>query len=156
LGREVGPSLGQSRGMFMGLFNAPHIVGEALKTAVFASALFREFGFEATPTFDEKRCDIIQALKLKNSETLIAFCQGMQKGAPIDSNVIPEPWDMPGYDSQVIMSAGAFTGGSSIELSSDAPLREPFAVWMQGSMNFDSGKVGVLLAAREIVRRGLV
>ena len=156
LGREVGPSLGQNRGLFMGLFNAPHIVGEALKTAVFAAALFREFGFEATPAFDEKRCDIIQALKLRTSENLIAFCQGMQKGAPIDSTVVPEPWDMPGYDSQVIMSAGAFTGGSSIELSSDAPLREPFAVWMQGSMNFDSGKIGVMLAAQELVNRGLV
>ena len=87
---------------------------------------------------------------------LVAFCQGMQKGAPIDSNVCPEPWDMPGYDSQVIMSAGAFTGGSSIELSSDAPLREPFAVWMQGSLNFDSGKVGVMLAAQEIYKRGLL
>ncbi len=156
LGREVGPSLGQNRGLFMGLFNAPHIVGEALKTAVFAAALMNEFGFEATPAFDEKRCDIIQALKLKTPENLIAFCQGLQKGAPIDSAVVPEPWDMPGYDSQVIMSAGAFTGGSSIELSADAPLREPFAVWMQGSMNFDSGRIGVMLAAQELVNRGLV
>ena len=156
LGREVGPSLGQSRGMFMGLFNAPHIVGEALKTAVFAASLFEELGFEATPKSNEARVDIIQALKLCNSETLVAFCQGMQKGAPIDSNVCPEPWDMPGYDSKVIMSAGAFTGGSSIELSSDAPLREPYAVWMQGSMNFDSGKIGVMLAAQEIYKRGLI
>ena len=156
LGREVGPSLGQSRGMFMGLFNAPHIVGEALKTAVFAASLFEELGFEATPKSNEARVDIIQALKLCNSETLVAFCQGMQKGAPIDSNVCPEPWNMPGYDSKVIMSAGAFTGGSSIELSSDAPLREPYAVWMQGSMNFDSGKIGVMLAAQEIYKRGLI
>lgn len=156
LGREVGPSLGQSRGMFMGLFNAPHIVGEALKTAVFAASLFEELGFEATPKSNEARVDIIQALKLCNSDTLVAFCQGMQKGAPIDSNVCPEPWNMPGYDSKVIMSAGAFTGGSSIELSSDAPLREPYAVWMQGSMNFDSGKIGVMLAAQEIYKRGLI
>lgn len=156
LGREVGPSLGQTRGLFMGLFNAPHIVGEALKTAVFAASLFEQLGYETTPHSSEKRVDIIQALKLCNSETLIAFCQGMQKGAPIDSNVCPEPWDMPGYDNQVIMSAGAFTGGSSIELSSDAPLREPFAVWMQGSLNFDSGKVGILLAAQEIFKRGLL
>lgn len=156
LGREVGPTLGQSRGMFMGLFNAPHIVGQALKTAVFASSLFALLGFDPTPTFNEKRADIIQALKLRDRETLIAFCQGMQKGAPIDSGVVPEPWDMPGYDSQVIMSAGAFTGGSSIELSSDAPLREPFAVWMQGSFNYDSGKIGVILAAEEIYKRGLV
>ena len=156
LGREVGPSLGQTRGLFMGLFNAPHIVGEALKTAVFAASLFEQLGYETTPSSSEKRVDIIQALKLCNSETLIAFCQGMQKGAPIDSNVSPEPWDMPGYDSQVIMSAGAFTGGSSIELSSDAPLREPFAVWMQGSLNFDSGKIGIMLAAQEIYKRGLL
>lgn len=156
LGREVGPSLGQTRGLFMGLFNAPHIVGEALKTAVFAAALFEQLGYETTPHSTEKRVDIIQALKLCNSETLVAFCQGMQKGAPIDSNVCPEPWDMPGYDNQVIMSAGAFTGGSSIELSSDAPLREPFAVWMQGSLNFDSGKVGIMLAAQEIFKRGLL
>lgn len=156
LGREVGPSLGQTRGLFMGLFNAPHIVGEALKTAVFAASLFEQLGYETTPHSSEKRVDIIQALKLCNSETLIAFCQGMQKGAPIDSNVCPEPWDMPGYDNQVIMSAGAFTGGSSIELSSDAPLREPFAVWMQGSLNFDSGKVGIMLAAQEIYKRGLL
>lgn len=156
LGREVGPSLGQTRGLFMGLFNAPHIVGEALKTAVFAASLFEQLGYETTPHSLEKRVDIIQALKLCNSETLIAFCQGMQKGAPIDSNVCPEPWDMPGYDSRVIMSAGAFTGGSSIELSSDAPLREPFAVWMQGSLNFDSGKVGIMLAAQEIFKRGLL
>ncbi len=156
LGREVGPSLGQTRGLFMGLFNAPHIVGEALKTAVFAASLFEQLGYKTTPHSTEKRVDIIQALKLCNSETLVAFCQGMQKGAPIDSNVCPEPWDMPGYDSQVIMSAGAFTGGSSIELSSDAPLREPFAVWMQGSLNFDSGKVGITLAAQEIFKRGLL
>ena len=156
LGREVGPSLGQTRGLFMGLFNAPHIVGEALKTAVFAASLFEQLGYETTPLSSEKRVDIIQAIKLCNSETLIAFCQGLQKGAPIDSNVCPEPWDMPGYDSQVIMSAGAFTGGSSIELSSDAPLREPYAVWMQGSLNFDSGKIGIMLAAQEIYKRGLL
>ena len=140
----------------MGLFNAPHIGGEALKTAVFAASLFEELGFEATPKSNEARVDIIQALKLCNSDTLVAFCQGMQKGAPIDSNVCPEPWNMPGYDSKVIMSAGAFTGGSSIELSSDAPLREPYAVWLQGSMNFDSGKIGVMLAAQEIYKRGLI
>ena len=132
------------------------LAGGALKTAVFAASLFEQLGYETTPHSSEKRVDIIQALKLCNSETLIAFCQGMQKGAPIDSNVCPEPWDMPGYDSQVIMSAGAFTGGSSIELSSDAPLREPFAVWMQGSLNFDSGKVGIMLAAQEIYKRGLL
>ena len=156
LGREVGATLAQNRNVFFGLFNAPNVVKEALKTAAFASALFEEMGYSVTPKPDEKRHDIIQAICLRDTETLKAFCQGMQKGAPVDSFVVPEPWDMPGYDSQVIMSAGAFTSGSSIELSADAPLREPYAVWMQGGLNFASGKVGVMLAAEEIVRRKLL
>lgn len=156
LGTELGATLGQNRNIFMGLFNSPHVVGEAMKTAVFAASLFTELGFEVTPTVTETRHDIIQAICLKNSENLIAFCQGLQKGAPVDSYVTPEPWDMPGYDSQVIMSAGAFTSGSSIELSADAPLREPFAVWMQGGLNFHSGKVGIMLAAEEMNKRGLI
>lgn len=156
LGREVGATLAQNKNIFFGLFNAPVVVKEALKTAAFAAALFEEMGYKVTPKPDETRHDIIQAICLKNSETLIAFCQGMQKGAPVDSFVVPEPWDMPGYDSKVIMSAGAFTSGSSIELSADAPLREPYAVWMQGGLNFTSGKTGVMLAAEEIVRRKLL
>ena len=156
LGREVGATLNQNKNIFFGLFNAPNVVKEALKTAVFAAALFEELGFKVTPASDEKRHDIIQAICLENEERLIAFCQGMQKGAPVDSFVVPEPWDMPGYDSKVIMSAGAFTSGSSIELSADAPLREPYAVWMQGGLNFYSGKTGVMLAAEEIVRRNLL
>jgi len=156
LGLEVGATLGQNRSLFMGLFHAPHVVGEALKTAVFAAALFSEFGFAVTPRYDETRHDIIQAICLENPERLIAFCQGLQKGAPVDSYVTPEPWDMPGYDSQVIMAAGAFTAGSSIELSGDAPLREPFAVWMQGGLNFHTGKIGVLLAAEELHKRNLL
>lgn len=156
LGREVGATLAQNRNVFFGLFNAPNVVKEAMKTAVFASALFEEMGYAVTPKADEHRHDIIQAICLRDTETLKAFCQGMQKGAPVDSFVVPEPWDMPGYDSQVIMSAGAFTSGSSIELSADAPLREPYAVWMQGGLNFASGKVGVMLAAEEIVRRKLL
>ncbi len=156
LGREVGATLSQDENIFFGLFNAPCVVKEALKTAVFAAALFEELGFKVTPKSDETRHDIIQAICLENADRLIAFCQGMQKGAPVDSFVTPEPWDMPGYDSKVIMSAGAFTSGSSIELSADAPLREPFAVWMQGGLNFYSGKTGVMLAAEEIVRRNLL
>ena len=156
LGTELGATLGQNRNIFMGIFNSPHIVGEALKTATFAASLFDLLGFNVTPKFDETRHDIIEAICLKNEENLIAFCQGLQKGAPVDSYVVPEPWDMPGYDSKVIMSAGAFTGGSSIELSADAPLREPFAVWMQGSLNFHSGKLGVMLAAEEMYKRGLI
>ncbi len=156
LGTELGATLGQNRSIFMGLFNSPHVVGEAMKTAVFAASLFTELGFKVTPEVAETRHDIIQAICLENSENLIAFCQGLQKGAPVDSYVTPEPWDMPGYDSQVIMSAGAFTSGSSIELSADAPLREPYAVWMQGGLNFHSGKLGVMLAAEEMLKRGLI
>lgn len=156
LGLEVGATLGQNRSLFMGLFHAPHVVGEALKTAVFAAALFANFGYAVTPAPAETRHDIIQAICLRDAQRLIAFCQGLQKGAPVDAYVTPEPWDMPGYDSQVIMAAGTFTAGSSIELSGDAPLREPFAVWMQGGLNFHSGKLGVLLAAQEMENRGLL
>ena len=156
LGREVGASLGHNRTLFMGLFNAPHVVGEAVKTAVFAAALMEQFGFYCSPKWDEPRADIIQAIQLKTPEALIAFCQGIQKGAPVDAFVTPEPWDMPGYDNQVIMAAGAFTMGSSIELSADAPLREPFAVYVQGGLNFHTGKIGVLLAAQTMLERGLL
>lgn len=156
LGREVGATLGQSRNLYMGLFNAPHVVGEALKAAVFTASLFKEFGFGVTPEINETRHDIIQAVKLEKEENLIAFCQGLQKGAPVDSTAVPEPWDMPGYDSKVIMSAGAFISGASIELSADAPLREPFAVWMQGGLNFHSAKLGIMLAAEEMNKRGLL
>ena len=116
LGREVGASLGHNRTLYMGLFHAPHVVGEALKTAVFCAALMELAGYEASPSSEETRADIIQALKLRTPEALIAYCQGMQKGAPVDAFVTPEPWNMPGYDSQVIMAAGAFTMGASIVL----------------------------------------
>lgn len=156
LGREVGATLGQTRSLYMGLFHAPHVTGEAMKTAAFTAALFETLGFAVTPKPCETRHDIIQAVCLENEARLVAFCQGMQKGAPVDSYVTPVPWDMPGYDSKVIMSAGAFTSGSSIELSADAPLREPFAVWMQGGLNFHSAKLGVQLAAQELEARGLL
>lgn len=113
-------------------------------------------GYEASPASNEPRADIIQALKLRTPEALIAFCQGMQKGAPVDAFVTPEPWDMPGYDSQVIMAAGAFTMGASIELSADAPLREPYAAYMQGGLNYHSGKIGVLLAAQSMLEKGML
>lgn len=156
LGKEVGCTMQANRELFMGAFHAPHVTGEALKTAVFASALFSLLGYDVTPRFDEPRADIIQAVMLRNEKALIAFCQGMQKGAPVDSFVVPEPWDMPGYDSQVIMAAGAFTLGASIELSADAPLREPYAAWMQGGLNFHSGKVGVLLGAQSMIESGVL
>lgn len=156
IGKEVGATLGHTRDLFLGLFNAPHVTGEAIKTAVFASKLLSSLGYEVTPTPEETRADIIQAVVLGNEQALIAFCQGMQKGAPVDSFVTPEPWDMPGYDSQVIMAAGAFTLGASIELSADAPLREPYAVWMQGGLNFHSAKTGILLAVQSMKDKGLL
>jgi cystathionine beta-lyase family protein involved in aluminum resistance len=142
--------------MFMGVFNAPVVVGSALKTAVYTAAMFEDFGFAVTPSSEESRHDIIQALCLENPERLVAFCQGIQSGAPVDSFVVPEPWDMPGYDSQVIMAAGAFIMGSSIELSADAPIREPFAVWLQGGINFNSAKTAVMLAAQKLLKEGLL
>lgn len=156
LGKEVGASLGHNRTMFMGLFQAPHVVGEAMKTAVFAAALFERFGYRCTPSSTEERADIIQVIQMGCAEPLIAFCQGIQSGAPVDAFVVPEPWDMPGYDNQVIMAAGAFTMGSSIELSADAPLREPFAVYIQGGLNFSSGRIGILLAAQKLLETGML
>ena len=155
-GREIGCTLGHSRELFMGAFHAPHVAGEALKTAAFAAALFSLLGFKVTPAPEEARADIIQVVELGDPEKLIAFCRGVQKGAPVDSFVIPEPSGMPGYDSQVIMAAGAFTLGSSIELSADAPLREPYAAWMQGGLNYHSGQLGMLLAAQEMLDAGLL
>lgn len=146
-GREVGCSLDELRGMYMGLFMAPTTVAAALKTAVFTAALFEELGYDTFPKANDARHDIIQAIALKTSEALVAFCEGIQSGSPIDSMAVPEPWDMPGYDSQVIMAAGAFTLGASIELSADAPMREPFAVWLQGGLTYPTGKAGILLAA---------
>lgn len=156
LGREVGATLGMSRELFMGIFFAPHTVGEAVKAAYFTAGLFEQFGFETTPKSTDPRFDIVQSVLLRNEENLIAFCQGMQSGAPIDAFVTPEPWDMPGYDNKVIMAAGAFIGGASIELSADAPLREPYAAWMQGGLNFHSAKMGIMLAAQKMAERGLI
>lgn len=156
VGKEVGATLGHNRELYMGVFAAPHTVGEALKTAVYCSALFSRLGYKVTPTPNEDRADIIQAVILGNREALIAFCKGMQSGAPIDSFVSPEPWAMPGYTDEVIMAAGSFTLGASIELSADAPLREPFAAWMQGGLNFHSGQTGVLLAADSMLKNGLL
>ncbi len=156
LGKEVGCSLDENRNMFMGVFNAPNVVGSALKAAVFAAAMFEDFGFSVTPASNESRHDIIQALCLETPERLVAFCQGIQSGAPVDAYVVPEPWDMPGYDSKVIMAAGAFIMGSSIELSADAPLREPYAVWLQGGINFSSAKTAIMLAAQKLLKEGLI
>lgn len=150
VGREIGATLGHNRELYMGLFFAPHTVGEALKTAVYAAAVFELLGFKVSPLPDEKRADIIQSIILGSREKMIAFCKGLQAGSPIDSFVSPEPSYMPGYTDDVIMAAGAFTLGASIELSADGPLREPYALWMQGGLNFHSAKVGILLAVKEI------
>ena len=155
-GREIGCTLGNNRELFMGTFHAPNVTGEALKTAVFTAALFERFGYEVTPRYDEPRADIIQAVKLREREALCAFVRGIQQGAPVDSFVVPEPSPMPGYDSEVIMASGSFTLGSSIELSADAPLREPYAAWMQGGVNFDSGRLGAILAAQSMLRAGFL
>lgn len=149
-GKDVGATLGLNRELFMGVFNAPQVVGEALKTVVFAAALCELLGYETMPKYSEIRSDIVQTVKLGSPGLLIAFCQGLQSASPIDSFVMPEPWDMPGYDHQIIMAAGAFTQGSSIELSADAPLSEPYAVWLQGGINFNSAKIGILSAASKM------
>ena len=156
VGREVGASLGHSRELYMGLFSAPHVVGEAVKTAVFAAKLFEKAGYAVTPKASDVRADIIQSILLGNSEALVAFCQGLQAGSPVDSFAVPYPAPMPGYDNDVIMAAGAFTLGASIELSADAPLREPYAVWLQGGLNFHSGEIGVLSAAQSMLEKGIL
>ncbi len=151
IGAEVGASLGMNRHMYQGFFMAPHTVAQSLKTAVFAAEVFSLMGFEVAPTSKEVRGDIIQAVKLNSAENLCAFCRGIQRGAPIDSFVVPEPWDMPGYSDQVIMAAGAFVSGASIEISADGPLRAPYAAYMQGGLTYESGKVSVLCAANNIL-----
>lgn len=156
LGKEVGATIGMNRELYMGLFYAPHTVGEALKSAVYIAALFSGFGFDTTPAFDAERGDIVQSLGLGNEKRLVAFCQGIQSGSPIDSYLSPEPWDMPGYDSKVVMAAGAFTMGSSIELSADAPIREPYYAWIQGGLTFHSAKLCALLAAQKMLDGGLL
>lgn len=156
LGKEVGATLGMNRELYMGLFYAPHTVGEALKSAVYIAALFDDLGFDTTPAYDAERGDIVQSLGLGNEERLVAFCQGVQSGSPIDSYLTPEPWDMPGYDSKVVMAAGAFTMGSSIELSADAPIREPYYAWIQGGLTFHSAKLCAMLAAQKMLEEGLL
>ena len=148
VGKEVGCTLNQSREMLLGFFMSPEVTANALKTGVFACALFEQLGFKTFPAADDHRTDIISSICLENEERLTAFCQGIQKGSPVDAYCTPEAWDMPGYDSKVIMAAGAFTMGASIELSADAPIREPFAAWLQGGLTYPTGKLGVLTAAQ--------
>ncbi len=156
LGKKVGASLGNSRLMLQGLFLAPHVVAESLKGAVFCASLMKKLGFETSPQPNEMRSDIIQAVRFGNPESMIAFCQGIQKGSPVDAYVTPEPWDMPGYDCPVIMAAGAFVQGSSIELSADAPLKPPYTAYMQGGLVYEHVKLGVMISIRNMLERKLI
>lgn len=146
IGGECGSTLGNNRLLFQGLFMAPHIVAQALKTAVFCAAMMEQLGIGTSPTVEEPRSDIIQMVKLGSADRMKKFCLGIQAGAPVDSYVTPEPWAMPGYDDEVIMAAGAFIQGSSIELSADGPMREPYIAYMQGGLTYESGKLGIMMA----------
>jgi cystathionine beta-lyase family protein involved in aluminum resistance len=151
IGGECGSTFGVMRSLYQGLFLAPHVAVEAVKTAIFCSRVMELLGFEVLPKYDTKRSDIIQAVKFNDKDKLIQFCKGIQAGSPIDSFVECEPWAMPGYEDEVIMAAGAFIQGSSIELSADAPIREPYIAYLQGGLTFDHGKVGVLMAISRIL-----
>lgn len=149
-GKEVGPSLGITKSILQGLFMAPSVVASSGKTAVFASRMLEKLGFDVEPRYDDERADIVQNINFNDENKLIKYCQGIQMGSPIDSNSIPEPWDMPGYTDKVIMAAGAFTQGSSIELSCDGPIRPPYTAFMQGGLTYEYGKLGVLKAIQNM------
>lgn len=151
IGGECGSTLGVNRLLFQGLFLAPHTVAQALKTAVFCAAMMESIGLETSPKTAENRSDIIQMIKLGSAENMKRFCAGIQAGAPVDSYVTPEPWQMPGYDCPVIMAAGSFIQGSSIELSADGPFRPPYTVYMQGGLTYESGKLGIMMAASALL-----
>lgn len=150
-GKEVGPTLGITKSILQGLFMAPQVVASSLKTAVFASLFLEKLGFDVSPKYNAPRADIVQTVNFHDAEKLVKYCQGIQMGSPIDSNSIPEPWDMPGYADKVIMAAGAFTQGSSIELSCDAPIRPPYTAFMQGGLTYHYGKIGVMKAIENII-----
>ena len=152
-GKEVGPTLGINKSILQGLFFAPSVVASSLKTAVFASKLLEKLGYKANPKFNEERADIVQTIEFGNANDLIKFCQGIQLGSPIDSMSVPEPWDMPGYSNKVIMAAGSFTSGSSIELSCDAPIRPPYIAYLQGGLTYKYGKLGVITAVKNIIKK---
>ncbi|NQX63218.1 methionine gamma-lyase family protein [Paenibacillus qinlingensis] len=156
IGGEVGAMLGATRAMFQGLFLAPHLVGQAVKGSVFAAAIFEDLGFVSSPRWDAQRTDLIQAIRFTSAEHLITFVQGIQKASAVDSHVVPEPWDMPGYENPVIMAAGTFIQGGSLELSADAPIREPFIAYMQGGLTYSHCKLGVLTAIQHMEDKGLL
>ena len=151
IGGECGSTLGNNRLLFQGFFMAPHVVAQAVKTAVFCAAMMKKIGFKTSPAPDEARNDIIQMITLENAENMKKFCRGIQSGAPVDSYVSPEPWQMPGYNVPVIMAAGAFVQGSSIELSADGPMKEPYIAYMQGGITYESGKIGIMMAVSEML-----
>ena len=156
LGQEVGANLGLLPSMFQGFFLAPTVVSGALKGAIFAASIYEKLGFRVIPDSKVERCDIIQAVELKSKEAMLAFCEGIQAAAPVDSFVTPVPWAMPGYDSEVVMAAGAFIQGSSIELSADGPIRAPYAVYFQGGLTWYHAKLGILMSLQKMVDKGLV
>ncbi len=151
-GLEVGATIGQTKNMYKGLFYAPHTTAQALKTAHLAAYIFGKLGYNVSPAWDEVRHDIIQTVITGDPDLLCAFCRGIQKGSPVDSFVTPEPWAMPGYTDEVIMAAGAFVQGASIELSADGPMRPPYTVFFQGGLTYESGKIGILAAAEEMIK----
>lgn len=154
LGRELGSYAASYRPFYQGLFMAPHTVAQALKTALLASRLFDNLGFETSPSSKETRADIIQAIKMQTPERLVAFCQGIQTASPVDSMAMPEPWDMPGYDDQVVMAAGTFVAGASIELSADGPIRPPYTAFMQGGLTYSHGRIALSEALRRMMETG--
>lgn len=150
-GKEVGPTLGINKSFLQGLFFAPSVVASSLKTAIFASRMLEKLGYGVYPKYNDERVDIVQTIKFEQPDPLIKFCQGIQMGSPVDSMSIPEPWDMPGYTNKVVMAAGAFTSGSSIELSCDAPIREPYIAYLQGGLTYAYGKLGVMKAIMRLL-----
>jgi cystathionine beta-lyase family protein involved in aluminum resistance len=154
LGHQIGTNLGLGRLFFQGLFMAPHIVGEALKGAIFASHFLSLLGLETSPEPGAARADIVQAVRMPTREAVIAFCRGIQAASPVDSFVLPEPGFLPGYHDQVIMAAGTFIQGSSIELSADAPMRQPYTVYLQGGLSYSHAMLGLLNAAQELINKG--
>jgi len=156
LGKEVGASLGVMQSFYQGLFLAPTVVAGAVKGAIFAANIYEQLGFSVIPNGTEERHDIIQAVTFGTPEGVIAFCKGIQAAAPVDSYVTPEPWAMPGYDSEVIMAAGAFVQGASIEFSADAPIKEPYIAYMQGGLTYESAKLGIIMSVQNMQNRGLI
>ena len=156
IGGECGLTFGQTRAMFQGLFTAPKVVNGAVKGAVLCGKVFEKLGFDICPLAEDKRSDIIQAVRLGSPEAVVAFCEGVQAAAPIDAHVAPIPWDMPGYESQVVMAAGAFVQGSSIELSADAPMRPPYTVYLQGSLTYAHGRIAAMMACDHLLKNGAI